>query len=497
MNSESPGKQVWGKRIDASPDKINIEFCAGRDVRTIPMADNRLIQYDIWTNLAHVKMLHKVGVLDSNECEQLINGLLDINRLYEKNEFTLDPLKEDVHVNIEHFLTEQKNIAAAKKMHTGRSRNDQVATDMRLYLRDKVIDLTGDIGQLVQEILDKSGKELDSLMPGFTHYQPAMITTAAHWMTAWSQGILRDLQALKENLVFINRSPLGAAAAFGTSWPIDRELTADLLGFDSVEENTLDCISSRGENEARIAFNISAMMNHLSTIAQDIILLSTPFYNMLGIDKRFVTGSSIMPQKQNPDFAEVLRGKAANCHGMLVSLLGIQKAAMSGYNRDSQISKYTIMDIFEEISNAPLVIGNVVASLKCKKKNMRKNCSIDFINAADVADWLAQSSKLSFRACYDLLSLSVKYSEAAGILTFNAIDKARKELNLDIDLTEKDVDHLNHPENLVSSKTHIGAPSQKSVLAMIHNQQQSLNELMSGIGLIKEQTAKARNCCFY
>ncbi|MBT4289866.1 MAG: argininosuccinate lyase [Deltaproteobacteria bacterium] len=496
MSSKSPGKQVWGKRIDASPDQMNLEFCAGRDVKTIPMAENSLIQYDIWTNLAHVKMLNKVGVLDANECDQLVQGLNKINNLFEKDQFILDPLKEDVHINIEHYLTETLNISAAKKMHTGRSRNDQVATDMRLFLRDKVIELSNEIEILIREILNKSSQELESIMPGFTHYQPAMITTAAHWMTAWSQAILRDLVTLKNNLIFVNRSPLGSAASFGTSWSIDRKMASDLLGFDDVEENTLDCISSRGENEARIAFSISSLMNHLSTIAQDLILLSTPFYNMVDIDKRFVTGSSIMPQKQNPDFAEVLRGKTANCHGMLMSLLGLQKASMSGYNRDSQISKYTIIDIFNEILNAPLLVGNVIASLKYKKEIMRKNCAVGFINAADVADWLAQTSQLSFRECYDLLSLSVKYSEKEGILTFRAIEQARKELKLAIEVSESDVATLNSPENLIINKTHIGAPSPKCVQSMIDGQKQSLDEIISGFHQIKEQTTAARNRCF-
>lgn len=496
MNAKSSGEQVWGKRIDASPDQMNLEFCAGRDVKTVPMAENSLIKYDIWTNLAHVKMLHEVGVLNTDECDQLVQGLKKINRLFENDQFILDPLKEDVHINIEHYLTETLKISAAKKMHTGRSRNDQVASDMRLFLRDQIIALSNEVEILIREILNKSSQELETIMPGFTHYQPAMITTAAHWMTAWSQGILRDLVALKNNLDFVNRSPLGSAASFGTSWAIDRKMTSDLMGFDDVEENTLDCISSRGENEARIAFSISSLMNHLSTIAQDLILLSTPFYDMVDIDKRFVTGSSIMPQKQNPDFAEVLRGKAANCHGMLMSLLGLQKASMSGYNRDSQISKYTIIDIFNEISNAPLLVGSVIGSLKYKKESMRKNCSVGFMNAADVADWLAQTSQLSFRECYDLLSLAVKYSEKEGVLSFKAIDQAKKELNLAIEIKASDVALLNNPENLITNKKHIGAPSPKCVQSMINNQKQLLDEVISGFDLIKKQTTAARNRCF-
>lgn len=305
--------QVWGKRLTSPPDQLNVEFCAGRDVRELPMADQQLLEYDIWTNLAHARMLNKVGIVSKEELKDIKQALSDLQSEVNEGTFKLDPEKEDVHINTEYYITYIKKIEAGKKIHTGRSRNDQVSTDMRLYIRDQIIQFAGNMVQLIESIVQKADEEVDSLMPGFTHYQPAMLTTAGHWMSSWSQALLRDLQALMDTLKLMNRSPLGAAASFGTSWPIDREFSAELMGFDEVEENSLDCISNRGEIESRVAGVVSVLMNHLSVISQDMILLNTPYYDMLKIDDRFVTGSSIMPQKQNPDFAEVIREKLLSC----------------------------------------------------------------------------------------------------------------------------------------------------------------------------------------
>ena len=445
--------QVWGGRLSMPPDKMNIAFCSGRDVVSVPMADELLLPYDIWTNLAHAKMLNHCEILKDDECRVLCKALVALDMKVQEGDFQLDPQKEDVHINIEHYITHTLGIEAGKKIHTGRSRNDQCGTDIKLYLRDQLLEISENVKILIEAILEKATPELESVMPGFTHYQPAMLTTAAHWLTGWSQALLRDLERVYQDLELLNRSPLGAAAAFGTSWSIDREYAAQLLGFDAPDENSLDCISARGEYEARAAATLSFLMNHLATIAQDMILLSMPYYGMLVIPDQYVTGSSIMPQKRNPDFAELIRGKAACCHGALSSLLGIQKGAMSGYNREYQLSKYVIMDIFRECLDAPLILGGVINAMAFNRAEMLAKAQQGFMNSADVADLLAQNFNLAFRDCYELLSLAVKNCEDAGQLTKEGMEKAIDHLRLPVKLSKRDIELFNSPYLLLKEKS--------------------------------------------
>jgi argininosuccinate lyase len=488
--------QVWGKRLSDAPDGLALAFTSGRDVSGLPMADELLLPYDIWTNLAHVRMLHRCGILTEAERRELCGALVSLEAEMRAGRFRLDPGKEDVHINIEHHLTHTRGLASGKKIHTGRSRNDQAGTDIKLYLRDQLLQVVDRTAGLIARILAKAPAETDAVMPGFTHYQPAMITTAAHWLTGWSQALLRDLERLQQDLEMLNRSPLGAAAAFGTSWGIDREFAAGLLGFDAPEENTLDCISARGEHEARAAAALSFLMNHLATMAQDIILLSMPYYGMLAIPDRFVTGSSIMPQKRNPDFAELIRGRAALCHGLLVALLGVQKGSMSGYNRDFQLSKYAAMDAFRECGDAPLLLGEVVAGMSFRHAEMRAKALQGFMNSADVADLLARRHGLSFRDCYDLLSLAVKHCEAQGELTLEGMERAIAESGIPLRLTAAEVRLFNTPEALLAEKRHTGAPSRAAVEAMIASQTARLKTLGAPIDALQARVLAARSACF-
>ena len=294
----------------------------------------------------------------------------------------------------------------------------------------------------------------------------------------------------------LNRSPLGAAAAFGTSWSIDREYAAQLLGFDAPDENSLDCISARGEYEARAAATLSFLMNHLATIAQDMILLSMPYYGMLVIPDQYVTGSSIMPQKRNPDFAELIRGKAACCHGALASLMGIQKGSMSGYNREYQLSKYVIMDTFRECLDAPLILSGVINAMAFNRAEMRAKAQQGFMNSADVADLLAQKFNLAFRDCYELLSLAVKYSEDAGQLTLDGMQKAIDQLGLPVRLSKRDIELFNSPLRLLQKKEHTGSPSAASVKKMIASQTVALQKVGKKIRAFQNRVRSARKKCF-
>ena len=482
--------------MNTPPDKMNIAFCSGRDVVSVPMADALLLKYDIWTNLAHVKMLNHCAILKDDECRVLCEALVALDMKVQRGAFHLDPQKEDVHINIEHHITHTLGIEAGKKIHTGRSRNDQCGTDIKLYLRDQLLEISENVKILIEAILKKATPELKSVMPGFTHYQPAMLTTAAHWLTSWSQALLRDLERLDQDLEMLNRSPLGAAAAFGTSWAIDREYAAQLLGFDAPDENSLDCISARGEYEARAAATLSFLMNHLGTIAQDMMLLSMPYFGMLVIPDQYVTGSSIMPQKKNPDFAELIRGKAACCHGALASLLGIQKGSMSGYNREYQLSKYVIMDTFRECLDAPLILSGVINAMTFNRAEMLAKAQKGFMNSADVADLLARKFNLAFRDCYELLSLAVKNCEAAGQLTKEGLEKAIDHLGLPVKLSKRDIQLFNSPYLLLQEKEHTGAPSVGSVKRMTASQTHALQKVGKKIRAFHNRVRLAQKKCF-
>ena len=351
--------QIWGSHLKNQPDEQNVLFCAGRDVQELPMADELLLPYDIWTNRAHCIMLERQGLIPTASLAKILTGLSQLEKLVETGEFSLDPAKEDVHINVEAFVTEKQGADAGGRMHIGRSRNDQSACDMRLYLRSVGLTLFDSVKNMAESLLAQAEEHTESVMPGFTHYQPAMVTTWGHWLCSYVQGLCRDLERISFSISLINRNPLGAAAAFGTSWPIDRKLTTELLAFAKVDSNTLDCIVSRWENEAQLAHTGAMLMNHLSIVSQDLIFLSHPYSRLLQLDDNYVTGSSIMPQKKNPDFAEVIKSKASLAHGFLSSLLGIQKGSLSGYNRDTQVTKYLIMDLIRECEAAPVILQGV------------------------------------------------------------------------------------------------------------------------------------------
>ena len=496
IEPKSKENQIWGDHLNVSPNETNISFCAGRDVKELPMADQELIPFDIWTNIAHSKMLLKIGVLNSDEFKQILSGLKEIFQLYEQGKFQLDPSKEDVHINIEFFLTHTKSIEGGKKIHSGRSRNDQVTTDMRLYMRNHLIAFLENLQNLIQVFQKVSFQERSTFMPGFTHYQPAMWTSFGHWVCHWIEGLLRAFQRLFADLEGMNYSPLGAAAAFGTAWPIDREYTADLLGFRGVQENTLDCITSRGEFETQVASNLSILMNQFSIIAQDLILLSHPYYAMVKIDDAFVTGSSIMPQKRNPDFAEVIKSKASMTHGTLQSLLGIQKGSISGFNRDSQQTKYLIMDLFRETMDVPVILSGVLETLVIDREKMLELCSTGFMNSADVADHLCRKYDLSFRDAYNLLARAVKYSEPSHQLTSAAINQALNEIGSKVRVTEKEMEFLNSPQKLMKEKIHTGAPSIAGVDKMIQSQKEKLIRAVQLVDEMKTSIEKSWKSCF-
>ena len=458
---------VWGHRLEDKPEELSILYCAGRDVKVVPMADEILIPFDIWNTEAHNIMLHSQGIISRDELQVILSALSQVRELHEGGQFELDPQKEDVHMNIESFITEQCDQDIGRKVHTGRSRNDQIVCDMRMYLREKALQIADSLIQLVDTILDVAQEHLETVMPGFTHYQHATISTFAHLLISYAQALERDLDRFRFAHSVINRNPLGAAAGYGTSWRLDRELTTRLLGFDQVQENSIDCISSRWEAEAQLASAICFMMTHLSIISQDFVFMTTSEANMLRLHDSFVLGSSIMPQKRNPGPLEVTRAKAAMAHSTQQALFGIAKASLSGYNRDGQYTKYLIFDLVSECELAPVVLRGVIRTLQVNKDVMRKLATVGFLNAVDVADHITREFGVPFRQAYHVVAEAVKLSDAEGEITLNAINTALDNAGIDKALDAETLDQLNIPERNVELKDHIGGPAPDAVCRAI------------------------------
>lgn len=458
---------VWGKRIAGEAGKANVAYCAGWDVRDRKAADLQLLPYDLWTNRAHCTMLSKAGVIPPANLKKIMRALDKLEKLTEGGEFTLDPALEDVHLNVESFVEAEAGAAVAGQMHTARSRNDQVATDMRLLLRDRLIEFTTEVLDLINTLCRLARANVKTVMPGLTHHQPAAWTTLGHWAASHANAFSRDAYAMLHLVEMLNISPLGAAAAFGTSWPIDRAYAAKMLGFDGPQTNTLDCVTNRSEFEGRAAALIAVWAQHAATLSQDMILFSSPPWHVFRIGDDFVTGSSIMPQKRNPDFAEVTKAKATLAGSTAATLLDLTRGDPSGYNREQQWSKYLIMDLFAELGPAPKVLGGALDSLVLDKKRMRDLMKDDFLEAADVADYLAQTRKVPFRRTYRWLGEAVRISEEEKISLPVAVNTLLKKERGIEPLDEQECANLTSPDFLLQRRDSMGGPAPESVAADI------------------------------
>ncbi|OGP69077.1 MAG: argininosuccinate lyase, partial [Deltaproteobacteria bacterium RBG_13_47_9] len=390
-------EKLWGGRFEELPSKEMVHFLSGRDVKGIPPCDERLIPYDLWGSRAHVLMLCHQGILSKGDGKKILKGLREFDALFRQGKLRLDPSHEDVHSNIESFLIERVGIEYGGKIHTGRSRNDQIVLDMRLYLRDQVLEFVEGLILLIVSLTHLGEEHRFTLMPGYTHHQPAMATTYGHLLLSFAEALERDVQRFVHWFHLFNKNPLGAAAGYGTSFNLDRQLTSKLLGFDSPTENVTDPITQRWEPEAELAYAVAIMMDHLSTMAQTFILFSTREFNMVRLNDRHCTGSSIMPQKRNPCSLEAVKAKTAFAQGILMSLLSAGKALFTGYNRDTQWTKYWIMDLLEETRPTLSVMTEVVRLLWVNKDEMLRQAQKEFTGATALMEWMVQQGFLPLR----------------------------------------------------------------------------------------------------
>ena len=430
--------------------------------------DKRMANQDIQGSLAHAKMLCEVGVLTEEERDLIIRGLTQIHGEIERGEFEWSIQQEDVHMNIEARLTHLIGIAG-KKLHTGRSRNDQVATDIRLYLRDEIGAIGVELKRLQTAILDLADKHTETIMPGFTHLQVAQPIVFGHHLMAWFEMLARDAERLQDCAKRLNVSPLGAAALAGTSYPIDRHLSAELLGFSRPSANSLDSVSDR---DFAIEFTATAsiLMMHLSRFSEELILWASAQFDFIDIPDAFCTGSSIMPQKKNPDVPELVRGKSGRVTGHLVALLMLMKSQPLAYNKDNQEDKEPLFDTVDTLLNCLRAYADMVPHLTAKKENMYRAAKQGFATATDLADYLVRKG-LAFRDAHEIVGLAVRL----GVETKRDLSEiSLAELQTFSPLIGEEVFVVLSLEGSVAARSHIGGTAPETVKTAISTARQNL-----------------------
>ena len=455
-----------------------MEFLSGRDVEGISPSDQHLVEYDIWGSKAHAIMLSRQGIISEDDARVILRGLTEVEDLSRRGGFVLDASKEDVHSNVEGFLIERHGVKSAGKLHTARSRNDQITLDMRLYMRQGLFDFVEELDGLIGAFLEKAQQNLDTVMPGFTHHQHAMVTTFAHVLLSFAGPLERDIWRFIHWYRLFNKNPLGGVAGYGSTFPLDRELTSRLLAFDTWHENSLDPITNRWEPELEFAHAIVMTMNHLSTVAQSYILMSTTEFDMVRLDDTHCSGSSLMPQKRNPGALEVIKAKASVAQGILMGLISLGKSSFIGYNRDSQWTKYLIMDMVRECKPALGVMREVIELLQVNRESMLRQCRTGFIGATALLEEIVQRFKIPFREAKILMERAVKYSEDRGadMVILGGFRKALKETNLDLEMSEEALLEGQDPVMIISRKTLKGGPSAEAAKAQIDGMREKLKE---------------------
>ncbi len=442
--------QLWGGRFTETTDEFVQAFTASVSF------DQRFAQQDIDCSRAHARMLGHTGVLSSDDVEKILQGLDEISKEIDAGEFPWSVELEDVHMNIEARLTDRIG-DAGKRLHTGRSRNDQVATDIRLYMRDAINALIAELQRLQHGMLSLAEANVDVIMPGFTHLQTAQPVTFGHHVMAWYEMICRDVERLKDCNKRVNVMPLGAAALAGTTYPIDRQYSCELLGFDSVAANSLDAVSDR-DFAIEFCAVASIAMTHLSRISEELVLWSSVQFDFIDLPDRFCTGSSIMPQKKNPDVPELVRGKTGRVNGHLVSLLTLMKSQPLAYNKDNQEDKEPLFDTVDTLMGCLRAFADMIPAIKPKQQNMREATLKGFATATDLADYLVKKG-MPFRDSHEVVGKAVAFGiEQGRDLSEMSLDELRQ---FSSDINE-DVFAVLSLEGSVAARNHIGgsAPDQ-------------------------------------
>jgi argininosuccinate lyase len=462
MSQNDQPIKPWGGRFSEATDAFVERFTASIGF------DYRLYHHDINGSIAHATMLAKVGVLTDAERDQIITGLEEIRAEIVAGKFTWSISLEDVHMNIEALLTQRIGITG-KKLHTGRSRNDQVATDIRLYLRDEIDAIAKELTRLQQGLLEVAEANADTIMPGFTHLQTAQPVTFGHHLLAWFEMLQRDYGRLIDCRKRVNQSPLGAAALAGTTYPIDRAYTAQLLGFDAPTENSLDSVSDRDFAIEFAAF-ASILMMHLSRASEELVLWTSSQFSFIDLPDRFCTGSSIMPQKKNPDVPELVRGKTGRVYGHLTALLTLMKSQPLAYNKDNQEDKEPVFDAIDTVKDCLRAFADMVPAIQPRKEKMIEAAKRGFSTATDLADYLVRRG-VPFRDAHEIVGKSVAYGVQTGK---DLSEMSLAELQVFSTAIEQDVFAVLTLEGSVAARNHIGGTAPAQVKAAVGRAKASL-----------------------
>lgn len=460
MSSDS--QKIWSGRFAQRTDHDVEKFTESVSF------DQRLYRHDIAGSIAHARMLSKVGILSDSEFDAIQNGLQKILQQIESGNFEWCDELEDVHMNIEMRLTE--NIGeAGKKLHTARSRNDQVATDLRLYTRESIDCIVEELSAFQRTLLDFAEAEADTIMPGYTHLQVAQPITLGHHLMAWFEMLDRDRLRFIDARARVNQSPLGAAALAGTSFPIDRKMTAEELGFEQVLRNSLDAVSDR-DFAIEYAANAALLMVHLSRIGEELVLWASEGYKFIVFPDKIATGSSIMPQKKNPDVAELVRGKSARVIGNLQALLVLMKAQPLAYNRDNQEDKEALFDTIDTISASSKIMHVMIQNMQLDRDRMRGAVTEGFATATDLADYLV-TKDVPFRDAHAIVGQIVRHclENKCTLESLSLVDLEAFHASIDEDVLD-----VLKPEGSVAARNHIGGTAPDQVRFAVQEARQRL-----------------------
>jgi len=458
-------KKPWSGRFDQETSSVVERFTQSLDI------DKRLYSQDIEGSITHANMLLEAGIITGQENDAIIKCLCSIKNDIESGSFTFDPVLEDVHMNIEMELTRRIG-DAGKKLHTARSRNDQVATDFRLFVRAGLAEIQSGLRILMQVLVEKAGENVDTIIPGMTHLQHAQPVSLAHHLLAYFEMFLRDYDRVSSTGKRINISPLGSAALAGTPHSIDRAVTARSLGFDAPARNSIDAVSDR-DFAIESVFDLSMIMMHLSRLAEEIIIWNSQPFSFIDLPDGYCTGSSIMPQKKNPDVAELVRGKTGRVYGDLVSLLTMMKALPLAYNRDMQEDKQPVIESLDTINACLEVMAGLVSGISFNKEALDRSITQGFITATDVADYLVEKG-MPFRQAHHVTGEVVASLIRQG--------KTLDEFTLDeyrsfSDLFDNDIYSAIRPGTSVDRRTSYGGTARDNIRAQLKVSGGILDEL--------------------
>lgn len=456
--------QLWGGRFTKETDRLVYNFNASLSF------DKRLYKQDIKGSMAHASMLAKQGILTELEKEEILSGLQEILKDIESGKLEFSPEYEDIHSFVEANLIARKG-DAGKKLHTGRSRNDQVALDMKMYVRDEIQETDELLKELLETLQKLMEENLHTYMPGFTHLQKAQPVTAAHHLGAYFEMFKRDRSRLKDTGKRLNLCPLGSGALAGTTYPLNREYTAQALGFDGPTLNSMDSVADR-DYLIEFLSDLSMIMMHLSRFCEEMILWNSNEYQFVEIDDAYSTGSSIMPQKKNPDIAELVRGKTGRVYGALMSLLTTMKGIPLAYNKDMQEDKELAFDAMDTAKGCIALFNGMLSTLEFKKENMEKSAKNGFTNATDAADYLVNKG-VPFRDAHGIVGRLVLYCLEKNISLDEMSLEAYKAIS---PVFEEDIYEAISMKNCVEKRNTIGAPGSEVMKEVLKQNKKYLEE---------------------